>query len=89
MVVVMGGAGRAPDPLATKWRSGPRGGVTSKYVLIAAVDPGFPFFIGAPVTGGAKMWVWYILCSPGCSRGPGVEPERWLTIERWLLGVGA
>lgn len=57
MVDVMGGAGRALDPLATKSRSAPRGGVTSKYVLIAAVDPGFPFFIGAPVTGGAKMWV--------------------------------
>jgi hypothetical protein len=55
VVVVMGGVGSALDPLGTKSRSAPRGGVASKYVLIAAVDPGFPFFIGAPVTGGAKM----------------------------------
>jgi hypothetical protein len=39
VVVVMGGVGSALDPLG----------------MIAAVDPGFPFFIGAPVTGGAKM----------------------------------
>jgi len=67
-----GGAGRAADPL-TETTSAPRGGVTAKYVLIAGVEPGFPFFVGAPVTGGAKMCVWYMRCSPGWSRGPGVE----------------
>lgn len=57
MVVVMDGAGRAADPFATASTSAPREGVTSKYVLMPALDPGFPFFIGAPVTGGAKMCV--------------------------------
>lgn len=84
-----GGAGRDPDPFATRTMSAPHDAIVSNDALIPTVDPGFPFLIGAPVTGGAKMCVWYILCSPGCSRGPGAEPETWLTIERWLLGVGA
>lgn len=57
MFVVMGGAARAPEPFATASTSGPREEITSIYLLMPALDPGFPFFIGAPMTGGAKMCV--------------------------------
>ena len=31
------------------------------------------FFVGAPVTGGAKMCVWYVCTCPGAGSGPGGE----------------
>lgn len=55
----------------------PCGSITSKYVLIAAVDLDFPFFIGTPMMGEKCEFE----TSPGCSGGPGVEPETWPMIE--------
>ena len=35
--------------------------------------PSFVFLTGAPVTGGAKICVWYVCTCPGAGSGPGGE----------------